>query len=96
VHIAQTYSMFSSYLIGLHRTIDFWRANQDQDGWQCSTTHIQMMKDLGDWPADYNSSKGPVTVSAVPWLIHDIRALEIRTEGNLPLLCRLEVNEQVV
>jgi hypothetical protein len=32
VHISQTYSMFSSYLIGFHMTIDFWRPNRDQDG----------------------------------------------------------------
>ena len=34
VHVAQTYPMFSSYLIGLHMTIDFWRPNRDQEGWR--------------------------------------------------------------
>jgi hypothetical protein len=86
VHIAQTYVMFSSYLIGLHMTIDFWRPNRDQDGWRCSVAFIQGMKDQGEWPLDYDSSKGPRTVRAVPWLTHDIQALEELRQGDLPLL----------
>jgi hypothetical protein len=45
VHIAQTYSMFASYLLGLHMTIDFWRPNQDQDEWRCSAAFIQGIKE---------------------------------------------------
>jgi hypothetical protein len=89
VHIAQTYSMFASYLIGLHMTIDFWRPNRDQDGWRCSAAFLQGIKDRGEWPEDYDSSKGPATVKAVPRLTHDIRALEALTQGELPLLRRV-------
>jgi hypothetical protein len=93
VHIAQTYSMFASYLIGLHMTIDFWRPNRDQDGWRCSTAFIQGIKDRGEWPEDYDNSKGPTTVSAVPRLTHDIRALEDLTQGDLPLLRRVRARK---
>jgi hypothetical protein len=62
VHIAQTYLMFSSYLIGLHMTINFWRPNREQDGWRCSAAFIQGIKDRGEWLEDYDSTKGPATV----------------------------------
>jgi hypothetical protein len=49
-----------------------------------------MIKDVADWPLDFDSLKGPATIRAVPWLIHDIRALKILTQGNnLPLLQRV-------
>jgi hypothetical protein len=86
VHVAQTYSMFSSYLIGLHMTINFWRPNWDQDGWRCSAAYIQGIKDWGDWPLNYDSGQGPAMVRAVPRLTHDIRALEELTFGEIPLL----------
>jgi hypothetical protein len=93
VHIAQTYSMFSSYLIGLHMTIDFWRPNRDQDGWRCSATYIQGIKDRGEWPEDYDSTKGPATVKAVPRLTLDIRALETLTRNEAPLLRRVRARK---
>jgi hypothetical protein len=86
VHIAQTYSMFASYLIGLHMTIDFWRPNRDQDGWRFSAAYIQGVKDQGEWPEDYDSGHGPDTVRGVPRLSHDIRDLKELTQGDLPLL----------
>jgi hypothetical protein len=90
VHIAQTYLMFASYLIGLHMTIDFWRPNRDQDGWRCRASFIQGMKDQGEWPEEYDSGKGSVTVKAAPQLTHDIQALEGLTSGYLPLLHRVQ------
>jgi hypothetical protein len=78
--------MFSSYLIGLHMTIDFWRPNRDQDGWRCSTAYIQGIKDCGEWLLDYDRGKVPLTVKAVPCLMHDISALEELTFGDVPLL----------
>jgi hypothetical protein len=89
VHIAQTYPMLSSYLIGLHMTIDCWRPNRDLDGWRFSVSYVQGLKDNGDWPDDYDSTKGPVTVQAVPRLTHDIRAMEVLTQGALPILRRV-------
>jgi hypothetical protein len=93
VRIAQTYSMFASYLIGLHMTIDFWRPNRDQDGWRCSAAFIQGVKDRGEWPLDYDSSNSPTTVKAVPRLTSDIRALEELTQGNVPLLRRVRARK---
>ena len=55
VHIAQTYPMFSSYLIGLHMSIDGWRPNRDREGWRLPMAYVQAMKDQGDWPDDYDS-----------------------------------------
>lgn len=89
VHIAQTYPMFASYLIGLHMTIDFWRPNRDRDGWRFSTAYVLGMKAAGDWPEDYDSCKGPLTVEAVPRLAYDIEALTTLTCGPLPLLRRV-------
>jgi hypothetical protein len=89
VHVAQTYSTFSSYLIGLHMTINFWRPNQDQDGWGCSAAYIQGIKDRGDWPLNYDSGQGPATVRADLRLTHNIRALEELTFGEIPLLRRV-------
>jgi hypothetical protein len=85
--------MSASYLIGLHMTIDFWRPNRDQDGWRCSAAFVQGIKDRREWPEDYDSGKGPATVSAVPWLTHDIRALEELTQGDLPLLRRVQARK---
>jgi hypothetical protein len=85
--------MFASYLIGLHMTIDFWRPNRDQDGWRCSAAFIQGVKDRGEWPLDYDSSKGPTTVKAVPRLTSDIRALEELTQGDIPLLRRVQARK---
>jgi hypothetical protein len=81
--------MFASYLIGLHMTIDFWHPNRDQDRWRCSAAFIQGIKDQGEWPEDYDSGKGPATVSAVPPLTYNIRALKELTQGDLPLLQRV-------
>ena len=81
--------MLSSYLIGLHMTIDFWRPSRDQEGWRFSDAYVQGLKDNGDWPDDYDSSKGPATVKAVPRSTHDIRAIEELTQGLLPLLRRV-------
>ena len=86
VHVAQTYPMFSSYLIGLHMTIDFWRPNRDQEGWRLPSAFVLEMKGRGEWPEDYESSKGPKSVKAVPRLAFDVTALERLTAGPHPLL----------
>jgi hypothetical protein len=74
VHIAQTYPMFSCYLIGLHMTIDCRRPNRDEEGWRYTAAYIQTLKDGGDWPDDYDS-KGPKFVKAVPRLDNDLRGM---------------------
>jgi hypothetical protein len=89
VHLAQTYPIFSSYLIGLHMTIDFWRPNRDQDGWRFSVSYVNGMKEQGEWPADYDSLKGPVWVKAVPRLMFDLEALTRLTRSKLPLVRRV-------
>ena len=89
VHVAQTYPMFASYLIGLHMTIDFWRPNRDRDGWRFATAYVQGMKERGDWPEDYDSQKGPATVEAMPRLAFDLMAMEVLTRGSFPLLRRV-------
>jgi hypothetical protein len=89
VHIAQTYPMFSCYLIGLHMTIDCWRPNRDEEGWRYTAAYIQALKDGGDWPDDYDHSKGPKFVKAVPRLDNDIKALESLTTGDDPIARRV-------
>ena len=64
--IEQTYAMVSSYLIGLHMTIDFWRPNRDQERWWFSVAFVQGLKESGEWPKDYDITQGPVFVEAVP------------------------------
>lgn len=76
VHIAQTYSMFSCYLIGLHMTIDIWRCpNRDEEGWRYTTSYVMGLKSNGDWLEDYDSLKAPSTVRAATRLSEDFRAL---------------------
>lgn len=89
VHLAQTYPMFASYLIGLHMTIDYWRPNRDREGWRFSDSYVNGMKDRGEWPEDYDSLKGPLFVKAVPRLEHDLRALAELMVGEVPLVRRV-------
>ena len=34
MYVTHTYIGMASYLIGLHMTIDSWRAGQDSEGWR--------------------------------------------------------------
>ena len=48
VHIAQTYPMLSSYLIGLHMTIAFLRPDRDVEGWRLAPAFVEEMKEKGE------------------------------------------------
>ena len=89
VHIAQTYPMFSCYLIGLHMTIDGWRPNRDGEGWRYSDSQVQSLRDEGLWPLDYDYRLAPKTVKAVDRLLNDVEALKALTQGDLPMLRRV-------
>jgi hypothetical protein len=38
VYVSRTYRAMVPYLKGLHLTLDFWRADRDEDGWRVANT----------------------------------------------------------
>jgi hypothetical protein len=77
-YVTQTYTSLTSYLIGVHMTIDSWREGRDSEGWRLPVpSWRELDKPDEDWAGDEEtpSSEVPLTVEAVPRLKHDVDAL---------------------
>jgi hypothetical protein len=77
-YVTQTYTSLTSYLIGVHMTIDSWREGRDSEGWRLPVpSWRELDKPDEDWAEDEEkpSSEVPLTVEAVPRLKHDVDAL---------------------
>jgi hypothetical protein len=76
-YVIQTYSSFTSYLIGFHMTIDSWRPGRDHEGWRIAQSLWQeMKKEDEEWSREeVRSEEAPAYVAAVPRLQGDVTAL---------------------
>jgi hypothetical protein len=77
-YVAQTYTSFTSYFIGLHMTIDSWRAGRDEEGWRLPLLDWRKEdKPEEDWSGvdDVVIEAPPQKVAAVPRLAFDVEAL---------------------
>jgi hypothetical protein len=91
-YVTQTYTSFSSYLIGLHMTIDSWRDGRDLEGWRLPILQWRREdKPEDDWGGIEESGplEAPVFVKAVPRLKHDVKALLALMEPTKPPLKRV-------
>eukprot|EP00978_Attheya_sp_CCMP212_P016531 scaffold43382_cov49-Attheya_sp.AAC.2 len=74
-YVAQTYTWLRPYLIGVHMTIDGWRPNRDDEGWQTQPKLILVRDDdpdpeddSGEWMEMNVDPECPEFVAAVPRL----------------------------
>jgi hypothetical protein len=78
-YVAQAYTSLTSYLIGVHMTIDSWREGRDSEGWRLPIpSWRQVDKPDEDWGAaeEPTPAEIPSTVAAVPRLQHDLDAIQ--------------------
>ena len=81
IYISRTYKSMTTFLKGLHLTIDGWRSDRDEEGWKTATDHIRR-KEPGD--CKNLSHDYPKSVKAVPRLKNDVRALMEMTKAEKP------------
>jgi hypothetical protein len=89
VYVTRTYVGMAPYLIGLHMTIDSWRAGRDAEGWR---THDEILVRIGEdeeWMDATPESEQPALVKAVPRLRDDVDALTILCRADQPPLRRV-------
>ncbi len=93
-YVATTYPILSSYLMGLHLTIDGWRKKRCKDGWRKS------LQDLADGDDDdlevdhlFILEDGPKDVEIKPRLKADVEALTMLITGDKPPLRRIRANK---
>ncbi|KAL7578374.1 hypothetical protein ACA910_012776 [Epithemia clementina (nom. ined.)] len=90
VYVTQTYCLLTPYLKGLHLTLESWRADRDEDGWQMTATESALLcKDKGDDLSHLSAHDldtiPQVQVCPVPRFVDDVRALATLTAmANLP------------
>jgi hypothetical protein len=91
-YVTQMYTSMTSYLIGIHMTIDSWREGRDADGWRLPIpSWSQVEKEDDDWhgAASPTPEDSPLTVKAVPRLQHDVDAFLWLLEPKKPPLKRV-------
>jgi hypothetical protein len=78
-YVTQTYTSLTSYLIGLHMTIDSWRSGRDAEGWRMPLVSWRNLDkaEEEDWGGaeDTTPTEAPNCVKAVPRLSHDMSVL---------------------
>jgi hypothetical protein len=77
-YVTQTYTSLTSYLIGLHMTIDSWRSGRDPEGWCMPLVGWRdLEKEDEDWGGVGKPTleEAPIVVKAVPRLAQDMAAL---------------------
>jgi len=86
-YISATYPILSSYLMGLHLTIDGWRKGRESSGWrkpyeeEKENDFIEMESEIAD--------NGPIEVNLKPRLQDDVLALTKLMKSVLPPLRRI-------
>ena len=85
-YVAQTYRGLSTYMNGLHLTIDGWRDNRDAGGWKQRRFMAPPDDDLVKDAGDADSAIAPATVEAKPRLKRDIQVLRRLTRSEKPPL----------
>jgi hypothetical protein len=73
VYVTRTYIGLAPYLIGIHMTIDGWRAGRDSEGWRNPKVMVKSGEDDG-WTSVGVEPTQPPTVAAVPRLADDMAA----------------------
>ncbi len=86
VYISHTYPAITSYLKGIHLTLDSWRPWRRDDGWKMTLSEIRTaLEEKGDnLPLGSAGEKAPKTVNWVPRFPDDITALETLFGGENP------------
>jgi hypothetical protein len=72
IYVIRTYPAFTSYLKGIHLTLDSWRPGRDQEGWKILNA-IHHFKEAG--PVFDEDTHAPEYVQGVPRLKGDLQAL---------------------
>ena len=89
IYVARTYDVFTTYLKGIHLTIDGWRKNCNAEGWKTKEVedhvsikhnkHMTFEQIYNNRTKDY-----PEKVRLVPQLLFDLKALYVLTESEYP------------
>jgi len=76
IFVVRTCPAFSSYLKGLHLTIDSWRPGRQSDGW----------KDMGSYELERSlaDQHPPQELRGVPRLLSDLQALSMLFQPSIP------------
>jgi hypothetical protein len=78
VYVSRTYGAMIPFLKGMHLTLDTWRPNWDEDGWQNTSTFKRKCKiEEREKPRRF--------VKMVPRLQQDIEVLVEFTEAKKPM-----------
>ena len=89
-YIAATYPLLTSYLMGLHLTIDGWRKKRHSDGWRKLRQDPTYDEDDSETTDEFIIMEdGPEEVEIKPRLIGDVNALDILISGDKPPLRRI-------
>jgi hypothetical protein len=94
VYVIRTYIGLAPYLIGIHMTIDGWRAGRDSEGWCNQKVMVKAGEDDG-WTSVGLEPTQPPTVVAVPRLADDIAAFTELCRAKEPTLRRVRCSKVV-
>ena len=100
VYVARTYDVLTTYLKGIHLTIDGWRSNRDREGWKTREVndHMRYKDDSCDRYYHKRNKRGdyPEKVRPVPRLLLDLKALHVLTESKQPPVLLVQTNRVYV
>ena len=91
VYVSRTYDVFTTYLKGIHLTLDGWRANRDENGWKSPELQAHLDEERRGNEGNRKFGRGrsklkdyPETVRPVPRLLNDLKALSVLTQDEVP------------
>jgi hypothetical protein len=92
VYVTRTYIGLAPYSIGIHMTINGWRAGRDSEGWQNPKVMVKAGEDDG-WTSVGVEQTQPPTVVAVPRLADDMAAFADLCRAEEPPLRRVRCSK---
>jgi hypothetical protein len=100
VFVARTYKPLTSFIIGLHMSIDGWRPGKDDKGWSLRQAEVEASRDSDEEGDDEGLNPSgtiipPVKVKAVPRLLPDLKVMMELTAAEDPLLRRVRARSKV-
>eukprot|EP00957_Ditylum_brightwellii_P189170 14399524-Ditylum_brightwellii.AAC.1 len=90
IHMGETYPMFVPFYRGIHLTLESWRQDRNPEGWKYTKREWRELKiELIETDSDdeLDNPAAPETVSAVPQLHEDLKALDTLSSGANPPPC---------
>ena len=83
IYVSRTYLAFKPFLRGLHKSIEIWRGDKDEDGWKIAQMKFELEDGIGRYEAE-DREQPPEKISPVPRLKRDFEALQKLTKAEAP------------